>query len=100
MRSPTNRQLSRLPRSFPVGAVYVVEGRGGEYGHLRVSSRYVLMPGGQRVEVPTKLGRPNRARALRRRQLGSVPQADHRAQGYSGTKVKKFAVIGGTTRQE
>jgi hypothetical protein len=100
MRLPTNRQLSRLPRSFPVGAVYVVEGRGGQYGHLRVSSRYVLMPGGQRVEISAKLGRPRRAGALPRRQLGSVPRTHHRAEGRSGTRGKKFALGGGTSSEE
>jgi hypothetical protein len=100
MRFPTDRQSSDLPRSFPVGAVYVVEGRGGQYGHLRVSSRYVIMPGGQRVDVPAKLGRTRRVRALRRRQPGNVPQAGNRAQVYAGTRAKKFAIRGGTSREE
>jgi hypothetical protein len=100
MRLPTDRQLSRLPRSFPVGAVYVVEGRGGQYGHLRVSSRYVIMPGGQRVDVPAKLGRTSRARALRRRQPGTLAQANNHAQSRTGTRPKKFVLAGGTTRQE
>jgi hypothetical protein len=100
MRLPTDRQLSRLPRSFPVGAVYVVEGRGGQYGHLRVSSRYVIMPGGQRVDVPAKLGRTSRTRALRRWQPGTLAQANNRAQSRTGTRPKKYVLVGGTTRQE
>jgi len=99
MRLPTDRQLSRLPRSFPVGAVYVVEGRGGQYGHLRVSSRYVIMPGGQRVDVPAKLGRTRRARALRRRQPDTLPQANNRAQSRAGARSKKIVLVGGTTRR-
>jgi hypothetical protein len=99
MRFSIDRQWSRLPRSFPVGAVYVVEGRGGQYGHLRVSSRYVIMPGGQRVDVPAELGRTS-TRARRRRQSDSVNHGGNHAQIHPGTNVKKFAVRGGTTRQE
>jgi hypothetical protein len=100
MRLPSNRQLNHLPRSFPVGAVYVVEGRGGQYGHLRVSSRYVIMPGGQRVDVPASFGRTSRTRGLRRRHPVSLSQTDNRPQSRTETSVKKFAVVGGTTRRE
>jgi hypothetical protein len=100
MRFSIDRQWGRLPRSFPVGAVYVVEGRGGQYGHLRVSSRYVIMPGGQRVDVPAKLGRTSGARAFRRRQPGSVPPAINRAPVQAGTRAKKIAIVGGTSREE
>jgi hypothetical protein len=41
-----------LPRRFPVGAKYVVEGYGGEEGKLRVIARYVVLSGGQRINVP------------------------------------------------
>ncbi len=41
----------RLPKRFPVGTTYVVEGRGGEHGDLRVFSRYVVLPGGQRINL-------------------------------------------------
>jgi hypothetical protein len=53
MRLPIDRQSSPLPKRFPVGARYVVEGRGGEDGHLRVVSRYIVLPGGQRINVPS-----------------------------------------------
>ena len=33
-------------------AKYVVEGYGGEEGNLRVTARYVVLPGGQRINVP------------------------------------------------
>ena len=58
MRLPIDRQSSPLPKRFPVGARYVVEGRGGEDGHLRVFSRYVVLPGGQRINVPSDPGQP------------------------------------------
>jgi hypothetical protein len=40
-----------LPRSFPIGSTYVVEGRGGGEGDLRVFSRYVVLPGGKRINI-------------------------------------------------
>ena len=52
----TDRQIRHLPRRLPVGTVYVVEGRGGQHGDLRVSSRYVVMPSGQKVEFPAEPG--------------------------------------------
>ena len=48
-------QSSSLPTRFPVGAKYVVEGRGGEDGQLRVFSRYVVLPGGRRIKLPADL---------------------------------------------
>ena len=52
MGLPIDRLSSRLPRRFPVGAKYVVEGYGGEEGKLRVIARYVVLPGGRRINVP------------------------------------------------
>jgi hypothetical protein len=99
MHSPTGRK-SGLPRSFPVGAVYVVEGRGGQYGHLRVSARYFILPDGQRVEVLSPLGRLNRLRPRRRHaKTLRQPQPRHRASGRVRA-AKKFAVGGGTTGEE
>ena len=65
---PINHLSSRLPRRFPVGAKYVVEGSGGEEGNLRVIASYVVLPGGRRINVPADLSQPAspRARAFRR----------------------------------
>ena len=52
MNSSANGPPKHLPRRFPVGAAYVVEGYGGEDGDLRVISRYVVLPGGRRINVP------------------------------------------------
>ena len=57
MRLPIDRQSNPLPKRFPIGARYVVEGRGGEDGHLRVISRYIVLPGGQRINVPSDLSK-------------------------------------------
>ena len=51
MHSSENFKQSRLPKRFPVGSTYVIEGRGGADGHLRVLSRYVELPGGRRIEL-------------------------------------------------
>jgi hypothetical protein len=50
--APSNYRPSQLPRRFPVGATYVVEGVGGAEGHLRVIARYVVLPGGRRINIP------------------------------------------------
>ena len=99
MHLSTDQQLNHLPNSFPVGAVYVVEGRGGQYGHLRVSSRYVVLPSGQRVDVPADLGQAARGRALRRWQPHTLRRARNRAENRL-ERAKKIALAGGTTRQE
>jgi len=97
MRSRTIRQTGALLTSLPVGAVYVVEGKGGQYGHLRISARYLIMPGGQRVDVLSKFGRARR-NAARRRQL---PARKPHTQGPGRTVgAKKFALVGGTTGEE
>jgi hypothetical protein len=63
-----SRLEERLPRQFPIGAKYVVEGHGGEEGQLRVSARYILLPGGQRINVSgqaSSFSRSRRSPALR-----------------------------------
>jgi len=72
----------RLPRRFPVGATYVVEGYGAEDGDLRVVARYVVLPGGHRINVPGDLSRGPSPRALasRRRANSKQFQAKRRSQ--------------------
>ena len=52
MGAPSNYRPSQLPSRFPVGATYVVEGVGGAEGYLRVIARYVVLPGGRRINIP------------------------------------------------
>jgi hypothetical protein len=94
MRLPIDRQSSPLPKRFPVGARYVVEGRGGEDGHLRVVSRYVVLPGGQRINVPSDLGQPQglSAHAPRHKQARSRARPSRMA-------TKKIMRKPGTTGQ-
>jgi len=56
-------QADRLPSRFPIGTRYVVEGRGGARGHLRVQSRYIEFPDGRHLDLP--VGRPQPARSRR-----------------------------------
>ena len=86
-----NRPASRLPRRFPVGAKYVVEGFGGADGNLRVIARYVVFPDGQRINVPAQPSRPPpRALALRRSSVAK------QSKGRSRRGGKKFAARSGT----
>jgi hypothetical protein len=66
-------QARRLPRRFPIGSKYVVEGRGGGDGNLRVFSRYVALPDGRRIDLPADLigaTRPRSATPAPRRERG------------------------------
>jgi hypothetical protein len=73
MGLPVDRLSARLPRRFPVGAKYVVEGYGAEEANLRVIARYVVLPGGRRINVPVDLSQPASPRALAFRR-GSNPK--------------------------
>jgi hypothetical protein len=57
----------RLPDRFPVGTRYVVEGRGGGEGRLRVHTRYLEYPDGRQVSLPAEFPTDLAGRARRRR---------------------------------
>ena len=65
---------SRLPDQFPIGSKYVVEGRGGGDGDLRVFSRYIVMPDGRRIDLPADFARPAPSRARLRRHRNGHPK--------------------------
>lgn len=94
MRLPTNHTPNRLPRRFPVGATYVVEGYGGEEGNFRVIARYLILPGGQRINIPADLSSPAAPRALAFRRRTSSKQSRPKLQPTRGGK--KFAARRGT----
>lgn len=50
-------QPNRLPRRFPVGTKYVIEGQGGGEGRLRVSSRYIEFPDGRHLRLQIRRSR-------------------------------------------
>ena len=67
MASPADR----LPSRFPVGTRYVIEGRGGDDGRLRIHLRYLEFPDGRHVDLldlPIDLA----ARTRRRRPRATV----------------------------
>lgn len=96
MRAATEPRSNGLPKSFPAGAVYVVEGRGGDHGRLSVSARYVIMPGGKRIDVTAKPREAAAAAVRRRLRLVSTGRPAPRPKEFS-RRPKKFAVATGTS---
>lgn len=96
MHLSLRRNASRLPKRFPVGTTYVVEGRGGEDGNLRVFSRYVVLPDGRRINLGADSvgSAPSRARRARSRQA-AAPNGGKQA----AARLKKTSANGGTTRR-
>jgi len=86
--------LPMLPRRFPVGAKYVVEGYGGEKGNLRLIARYIVLPDGRRINVPADLSQPASLRALAFRRRSNSKRSQ--AKGRSDSVGKKFAARRGT----
>lgn len=91
-------KLSRLPKRFPVGTTFVVEGRavatdGKNNENLRVFSRFVVLPGGRRID----LGGDGAALTRSRRPRSRNRQAA--ASGASGRAKKIVSERGTTLRQ-
>jgi hypothetical protein len=101
MYLPANRKQGRLPKRFPVGTTYVVEGRGDPEGHLCVFSRYVVLPGGERINLAADL---NAAATPRNRHIGCRgPRAAQKSVARRPGKrraerTKKIMATAGTTR--
>jgi hypothetical protein len=94
MGSSTFLTPTRLPRRFPVGAKYVVEGYGGDDGNFRVIARYVVLPGGRRINVPADLSSPSAPRALAFRRRTNAKQSQPKSRPTRGRK--KIAARRGT----
>ena len=113
-----SRESTRLPKRFPVGTTYVVEGRNGANGHLCVFSRYVVLPGGERINLSTELG--SGTAPIPRRRAGSEAKSQNGAKlrasragvtartrtqtrtktrSRSRARTKKIVAGGGTARQ-
>ena len=58
--------FGRLPKRFPVGTRYVVEGEPGKEGQLRVTSRYVVLPNGAHFDLTEETFERPRSRTGRR----------------------------------
>ncbi len=99
MHLPAKNLCSRLPKRLPVGATYVVEGRGGNDGDLRVFTRYVVLPGGRRINLPADLGRPASPRGSASRRSRRQMLTQNQASGRAVAHTKKIIAHAGTTRQ-
>jgi hypothetical protein len=99
MHLSAGHKPNRLPKRFPIGTTYVVEGRGGEHGDLRVYSRYVVLPGGQRINLAGDSGGnfagPASPRAHGRRASGNGTSS----RGKAAARAKKIMTPAGTHRQ-
>jgi len=101
---PERRGPRDLPKRFPVGTTYVVEGSGGENGHLRVFSRYVVLPGGRRINLGANLAAdfdgnfsgPASPRAPSRSRNRSATRAGNSGKRRSA-RAKKIMAGGGTS---
>lgn len=102
MQLSAGHKPNRLPKRFPVGTTYVVEGSGGEHGELRVFSRYVVLPGGQRINLADDFGGnfagPASPRGRSHRRATSRNGTPTRGKG-AASRAKKIVVRAGTTRQ-
>jgi len=68
--------ISRLPRRFPVGTRYVLEGVPAKEGQLTVISRLLVLPNGQQFDL-TDDSRELRPRRPARRATGRRRRAKH-----------------------
>ena len=85
----------RCPSVFPSAPDMWSKAAAGKMGDLRVVSRYVVLPGGQRINVPSDPGQPPATERPRRRGT-SGPRSRARP---SRTATKKIMQKAGTTRQ-
>jgi len=93
-RARSNSWQKHLPERLPIGATYVVEGRGGAEGNFRTIARYVVLPSGRRINVPADPHRPAAARALPLRNRANAEQSA--ASGRYRGGQKKMASQQGT----
>ena len=66
--------FGRLPKRFPVGTRYVLEGVPGKEGQLQVISRIIVLPNGTRFDLTHE---PPAQRPSRRRSGASRRRATH-----------------------
>jgi hypothetical protein len=64
--------VDRLPSRFPVGTRYVIEGRGGAQGRLRIHLRYLEFPDGRHLELPVDVAARTRSRRRRPRRRAAA----------------------------
>jgi len=91
-------KLSRLPKRFPVGTTFVVEGRviaanGKSNQDLRVFSRFIVLPSGRRIDLGGDAPAVTRGRRARSRtRQNAAPRASARAKkimSEPGTTIRQ-----------
>lgn len=100
MHLSASHNTSDLPKKFPIGTTYVVEGRGGEAGELQVYSRYVVLPGGRRINlVDDPKGKAVRRASPRTRRSRHARGGSQNARKAPSVRAKKIPASAGTARQ-
>ncbi len=94
-------KFNRLPRRFPVGTTFVIEGRtvAGDDDNdrqLQVFSRFVVLPGGRRIDLGPVSGGSSRVRRTRSR----TPQTPQTPQRRRSSGSKKIVTGAGTTLRQ
>ena len=87
-------KFNRLPKRFPVGTTFVIEGRtvAGDDDNdqqLLVFSRFVVLPGGRRIDLGPVYGGSSRTRRTRQ----TPPRR-------RSSRSKKIVTGGGTTLRQ
>jgi hypothetical protein len=92
-------KFSRLPKRLPVGSTFVIEGRtvagvgdGEKNRHLQVFTRFIVLPGGRRIELGCDAS--GSARNRRAREWNRPARPQRRSGG-----AKKIVAGRGTTRR-
>ena len=89
-----------LPKKFPIGTTYVVEGRGGEAGALQVYSRYVVLPGGKRINlVDDSKAKAAGPASPHPRRPGRARNGSQNGRKGPNPRAKKITAGAGTPRQ-
>ena len=97
MHLSTSHNSRNLPKKFPIGTTYVVEGRGGEAGELQVYSRYLVLPGGKRINLADD---PQvKAERRRTRRPTSARGGSRNQRKPTSVTAKKISTGVGTPRQ-
>lgn len=63
--------VNRLPSRFPVGTRYVIEGEPNQQGVLQITSRYVVLPDGTKLDLRIDGTDPEGTRRVRVRRTRS-----------------------------
>jgi hypothetical protein len=57
--------VNRLPSRCPVGTRYVIEGKPNQHGELQITSRYVVLPNGTKLDLRVDGADPAAPRRVR-----------------------------------